>query len=82
MVLEKMIESSAELDCNVMYVQVGSVSTALPMTLESESNFVDMVQDLEDTLPWLSLTPHCPNQTNPYMQSVVVRGIPENMPRR
>ncbi|XP_048733947.1 protein misato homolog 1-like [Ostrea edulis] len=61
--------------------KVGSVSAALPMMLETESNFVDMVQGLEGTLPWLSITPHCLNQANPYMQSVVVRGIPENMPR-
>lgn len=63
-------------------LQVGSMSSALPICMEADSNFLDVVQDLQGSLPWLSLTPHCTNQSTPFMQSVVVRGIPETTPRR
>lgn len=58
------------------------MSSALPICMEADSNFLDVVQDLQGSLPWLSLTPHCTNQSTPFMQSVVVRGIPETTPRR
>ncbi|XP_062578532.1 protein misato homolog 1-like isoform X1 [Saccostrea cucullata] len=61
--------------------KVGSISTALPFLLEAEYNFIDTIQELEGSLPWLSVTPHCTNQSLPFMQSVVARGIPENAPR-
>lgn len=63
-------------------LQVGSMSSALPICMEADSNFLDVLQDLQGSLPWLSLTPHCSNQSTPFMQSVVVRGIPETTPRR
>lgn len=63
-------------------LQVGSMSSALPICMEADSNFLDVLQDLQGSLPWLSLTPHCTNQSTPFMQSVVVRGIPETTPRR
>lgn len=61
--------------------KVGSMSSALPICMEADSNFLDVLQDLQGSLPWLSLTPHCSNQSTPFMQSVVVRGIPETTPR-
>lgn len=66
----------------VFMLQVGSMSSALPICMEADSNFLDVLQDLQGSLPWLSLTPHCTNQSTPFMQSVVVRGIPETTPRR
>ncbi|XP_078313704.1 protein misato homolog 1-like isoform X2 [Crassostrea virginica] len=61
--------------------KIGSLSTTLPIHIDTESNFLDMVQDCGDRRPWLSLTPHCTNLSTPFMQSVVVRGLPERTPK-
>ncbi|CAC5403744.1 unnamed protein product [Mytilus coruscus] len=55
--------------------KVASLNAALPFPMIGNGHLVQSILSLEDNLPWSSLTPHVTNQSNPFMQSVVSRGI-------
>lgn len=60
---------------NSLGKKVASLNAALPFPMIGNGQVVQSILSLEDNLPWSSLTPHVTNQSNPFMQSVVSRGI-------
>ncbi|KAJ8304930.1 hypothetical protein KUTeg_018513 [Tegillarca granosa] len=62
--------------------KVVSLSTSLPFPLVEKSNLVDSIYSLEGKLPWYSVTPHVKNESDPFLQSSVIRGIPADRVKR
>ena len=63
---------------NAQNRKMAAICSSMPFPLSSESSLVDVLTAHENKFPWQSLTPHFKSDTIPIMQSVVLRGIPQN----
>ncbi|XP_067665143.1 protein misato homolog 1-like [Haliotis asinina] len=62
--------------------KVAAVYTSFPFPLTPQGTFVESLMSHKDHPPWYSLTPHVGTCLDPYMQSCVVRGVPEHKTTR
>ncbi|XP_046556433.1 LOW QUALITY PROTEIN: protein misato homolog 1-like [Haliotis rubra] len=58
--------------------KVAAVYSSLPFPLTPQGTFVESLMSHKDHPPWYSLTPHVGTCLDPYMQSCVVRGVPDH----
>lgn len=63
---------------NAQSRKMAAICSSLPFPISPENSLVDVLTEHEIKFPWQSLTPHFKSDTLPIMQSVVLRGIPQN----
>ena len=64
------------IDLFISFFQVLGLYHSLPFPLATDSNVVDVLLELGDSLPWESLTPGCHGNNECTAQSLVARGLP------
>ncbi|XP_014204337.1 protein misato [Copidosoma floridanum] len=69
-------------DLNKLGRKVAATSLSLPFPIAENQDLIDMLEDLDDSVPWTSLTPNCEIGNEYVSQSVALRGIPENRLKR
>ena len=65
-------------DLNKLGRKAVATSLSLPFPLTADSDLIDILDDLDGSTPWTTLTPSCDITMDYGMQSLVLRGIPEN----
>ncbi|CAK9805721.1 Protein misato [Anthophora quadrimaculata] len=68
-------------DLNKSGRKAAATSLTLPFPMTAKADLIDVLDDFEGTL-WTSLTPSCDIPMDKNMQSIVLRGIPEERLKR
>ncbi|KOC68125.1 Protein misato [Habropoda laboriosa] len=68
-------------DLNKLGRKAAATSLTLPFPMTAKADLIDVLDDFEGTL-WTSLTPNCHIPMDKNMQSIVLRGIPEERLKR
>lgn len=68
-------------DLNKLGRKAAATSLTLPFPMTAKADLIDVLDDLEGTL-WTSVTPNCDIPMEKNMQSIALRGIPEERLKR
>lgn len=68
-------------DLNKLGRKAAATSLSLPFPMRIKTDLIDVLDDLEGA-PWTSLTPSCDVPTDDNMQSIALRGVPEDRMKR
>jgi hypothetical protein len=69
-------------DLNKFGRKAVATSLSLPFPMDANKDLIDLLDDLEGSCPWTTITPSCNINMDNNMQSLVIRGIPENRLKR